>query len=158
MPDSKILDACDASSRSEQMRRSGAVIVFTNGVFDVLHPGHIQYLRQARELGTHLFVAINTDESVKRIKGEKRPIFPLDDRLELLAALESVSLVTWFPEDTPAEIIREVRPQILVKGGDWKLEEIVGRDFVESCGGTVRTIPFLAGYSTSAILEKNARL
>jgi rfaE bifunctional protein nucleotidyltransferase chain/domain len=158
MPDGKILDPSEVSDRCERLRERGAVIVFTNGVFDLLHPGHVRYLEQAKLLGTHLLVAINSDESVRKIKGEKRPVFPLDERLEVLSALESVSLVTWFHEETPAQIVRAVRPHILVKGGDWKLEEIVGRDFVESYGGTVRTIPFLAGYSTSAILDKIARL
>lgn len=157
-PDSKILDPHQASSVSTQLRHEGAKIVFTNGVFDLLHPGHVRYLQQARELGTHLVVAVNTDASVKRIKGESRPIFDLDARLEVLAALESVSYVTWFEQDTPADIIRLIRPQVLVKGGDWKLDQIVGREFVEASGGTVRTIQFLPGYSTSAILNKIARL
>ena len=158
MSDGKILDPNRASSRSAELRERGAVIVFTNGVFDLLHPGHIRYLQQARELGSCLFVGINTDASVRRIKGENRPVVPLEARMEVLAALESVDFVTWFDEDTPAEIIRLVRPQVLVKGGDWKIEEIVGREYVESYGGTVRTIPFLPGYSTSAILEKIAKL
>jgi rfaE bifunctional protein nucleotidyltransferase chain/domain len=142
----------------EELRRKGSQIVFTNGVFDLLHPGHIQYLFEASALGTHLIVALNTDESVQRIKGLTRPIVKLEDRLEILAALEPVHFVTWFSEDTPAEIIRMVRPHVLVKGGDWQPATIVGRDTVESYGGRVLSIPFVSGYSTTSILRKIADL
>ncbi|MCI0618705.1 D-glycero-beta-D-manno-heptose 1-phosphate adenylyltransferase [bacterium] len=142
----------------EELHRKDARIVFTNGVFDLLHPGHIQYLDTASKLGTHLIVAMNADESVRRIKGPLRPVMKLEERLEVLAALECVRFVTWFDEDTPAEIIRLVKPDVLVKGGDWQTESIVGKDFVESYGGRVLSLPFVSGYSTTSILEKIANL
>jgi rfaE bifunctional protein nucleotidyltransferase chain/domain len=119
-----------------------------------LHPGHVRYLSEARSLGTHLIVGVNSDDSARRIKGEKRPLVPLEQRLEVLAALEPVSFVSWFEEDTPEQIIKRVRPHILIKGGDWQLDQIVGRDFVESCGGRVLTLPYSKDYSTSAIIKK----
>lgn len=139
---------CDA------LRRENAILVFTNGIFDLLHPGHVQYLSDARKLGTHLVVGVNSDASTGRLKGDRRPIMPLEHRLEVLAALESVDIVSWFEQDTPADIIHLVRPQVLVKGGDWTPENIVGREFVESYGGKVLSLPFLPGYSTSAIIDK----
>ena len=155
---SKIIHPAYLPVLCEELRRIGNRIVFTNGVFDLLHPGHIQYLAEASKLGTHLIVALNTDESVHRIKGSSRPIVKLEDRLEIMASLESVHLVTWFSEDTPAEIIRMVRPDVLVKGGDWQPERIVGRDTVESYGGRVLSIPMVPGYSTTSILRKIADL
>ncbi len=134
------------------------MIVFTNGIFDLLHPGHVEYLTAAREMGSHLIVGINSDVSTRRIKGEKRPLIPMQFRAEVLAALGVVSHVTWFEEDTPAEIIRKVRPAILVKGGDWKTEQIVGKEFVESYGGKVLSIPYLSGTSTTAMIEKILKL
>jgi len=142
----------------EQLHVRGARIVFTNGVFDLLHPGHTEYLRSARERGTHLVVALNTDDSTRKIKGDKRPLVPLSERIEVIAALEVVNVVTWFAEETPAQIIRAVRPDILVKGGDWQPDQIVGRDFVESCGGRVFSIPFIPGYSTTHIIERILKL
>ena len=141
---------------AELERRLSALprpLVFTNGVFDILHRGHVTYLAQARALGTSLVVALNTDDSVRRLgKGGDRPVNPLADRASVLAALESVSLVTWFAEGTPAELIRRARPDVLVKGGDWKVEEIVGAADVQGWGGSVRSIPFLHRHSTTAIL------
>ena len=133
-------------------------LVFTNGVFDLLHPGHIQYLDAASKLGTHLIIALNTDDSVRRIKGPLRPVMKLEERSEVLAALESVRFVTWFDEDTPALIIPLIRPDVLVKGGDWEPESIVGKEFVESYGGRVLSLPFVSGYSTTSILQKISRL
>ena len=130
-------------------------LVFTNGCFDILHRGHATYLAQARALGASLVVGVNTDASVKRLgKGHGRPVNGLDDRMALLAALESVSLVTWFDDDTPLELIRAVQPEVLVKGGDWPPEKIVGADLVQARGGRVCSIPFRHERSTSALLAK----
>ena len=130
-------------------------LVFTNGCFDILHRGHATYLAQARALGASLVVGVNTDASVRRLgKGQGRPVNGLDDRMALLAALESVSLVTWFDDDTPLELIRAVQPEVLVKGGDWPPERIVGADLVKARGGRVCSIPFRHERSTSALLAK----
>ena len=129
--------------------------VFTNGVFDVLHRGHVTYLAQARALGKSLIVALNSDVSVKRLgKGEDRPINTLEDRMAVIAALEFVSLVTWFDEDTPLQRILESRPDVLVKGGDWALDKIVGSPEVKSWGGSVHAIAFEFERSTTATLAK----
>lgn len=130
-------------------------LVFTNGCFDILHLGHVTYLEDARQLGQTLVVAINTDASVKRLnKGEDRPINPLEDRLKMLAALESVDYVTFFDEDTPIERIKECRPDILVKGGDWPVESIVGAKEVIGWGGKVLSIPFQYQRSTTDLLKR----
>ena len=130
-------------------------LVFTNGVFDILHRGHASYLAQARALGASLLVAVNSDTSVRRLgKGPDRPINPLADRMAVLAALEAVSLVTWFDDDTPLELIRLARPDVLVKGGDWTTDKIVGAADVSSWHGTVHSIPFIHERSTSATLAK----
>jgi rfaE bifunctional protein nucleotidyltransferase chain/domain len=157
-PISKLIAPAFLPVLCEELHQHGACIVFTNGVFDLLHPGHIQYLDAASKLGTHLIVALNADDSVRRIKGPLRPVMKLEERSEVLAALEAVRFVTWFNEDTPAEIIPVIRPDVLVKGGDWKPESIVGKDFVESYGGRVLSLPFISGYSTTGILEKIANL
>jgi rfaE bifunctional protein nucleotidyltransferase chain/domain len=134
-------------------------LVFTNGCFDILHRGHVTYLAQARALGASLIVAVNSDASVKRLgKGDERPVNTLADRLALLAALESVSLVTWFEEDTPLARILDCRPDVLVKGGDWPLGKIVGSREVIAWGGRVESIPFLHQKSTTTLLEKIRRL
>lgn len=130
-------------------------IVFTNGCFDILHRGHVTYLAQARALGASLIVAANSDASVKRLgKGDDRPLNPLNNRMAVLAALECVSLVTWFDEDTPIERILDCKPDILVKGGDWSVDNIVGAPEVRSWGGTVVSIPFLHQTSTTAMVNK----
>ena len=130
-------------------------LVFTNGCFDILHRGHVTYLAQARALGAGLVVAANSDASVKRLgKGADRPINRLEDRMALLAALECVSLVTWFDEDTPLQRILEIRPDVLVKGGDWAVEKIVGYQEVVGWGGQVHSIPFIHQSSTTALVEK----
>jgi len=130
-------------------------LVFTNGCFDVLHRGHVTYLAQARALGASLLVAVNSDASVRSLgKGDDRPINALDDRMALLAALECVSLVTWFAEDTPLQRILDCRPDVLVKGGDWPAKKIVGADEVLGWGGRVISIPFIHQRSTTALLEK----
>jgi rfaE bifunctional protein nucleotidyltransferase chain/domain len=133
-------------------------LVFTNGVFDLLHRGHVTYLAQARELGAALVVALNGDASARRLgKGDGRPVNELADRLALVAALESVSAVTWFDDDTPAALIDVLRPQVLVKGGDWPVEKIVGGKETVARGGRVVSIPFEHQRSSSALLEKIRR-
>jgi rfaE bifunctional protein nucleotidyltransferase chain/domain len=130
-------------------------LVFTNGCFDILHCGHINYLFAARELGKNLVVALNTDASVHRLgKSKNRPLNNLEARAELIAALRCVDLVTWFDQDTPEEIIKKINPQALVKGGDWPTNKIVGADYVLSTGGTVHSIPFKHHTSTSRLIEK----
>jgi len=130
-------------------------LVFTNGVFDLLHRGHVTYLARARARGAALLVALNSDASARRLaKGDDRPIIPLEDRLAVVAALESVDAVTWFDSDTPADLIDSCRPDVLVKGGDWPLERIVGASGVIARGGEVVSIPFEHARSTSALLTK----
>ena len=130
-------------------------LVFTNGCFDILHRGHVTLLAQARSLGASLIVALNTDASVKRLgKGDDRPVNTLDDRLALIAALECVTRVTWFDEDTPITRILEIRPDILVKGGDWPVEKIAGHCEIAGWGGKTISIPFIHQKSTTALLEK----
>ena len=138
----------------ETERRAGRRVVFTNGVFDILHPGHIRYLRQARDLGDVLIVGLNGDASVKRNKGPDRPINSEDERAEILAALEPVDAVVIFDEDTPDDIIKAVQPDVLVKGADWAEDAIVGRDTVEARGGRVVRIAVEEGFSTSDIVAK----
>lgn len=131
-----------------------AILVFTNGCFDLIHRGHIEYLNEAKKLGDKLIVGLNTDHSVKRLKGEKRPIFTLMDRAFLLDNLKAVDFVIPFNDDTPINLIETIRPNILVKGGDYKPEDIVGYEQVIASGGKVITIPFVQGYSTTSIIEK----
>ena len=134
-------------------------LVFTNGCFDLLHRGHVTYLTQARALGASLLVAVNSDASVKRLgKGDGRPLNGLEDRMAVLAALECVSLVTWFDEDTPLARILETHPDILVKGGDWPVDKIVGSREVLAWGGQVQSIPFIHQRSTTALVDKIRRL
>lgn len=130
------------------------MIVFTNGCFDILHPGHIELLQKARALGSKLVVGINSDESVRRIKGPNRPLFTASERSAVLLALECVDEVRVFDESTPERLIKEIEPDVLVKGGDWKEVEIIGADFVKAQGGKVVTIPLVEGYSTSSILSR----
>lgn len=136
------------------LRATGKRSVFTNGCFDLIHTGHTRYLAAARALGDILIVAVNSDSSVRTIKGEKRPINSQEDRAETLAALESVDFVTIFDEPDPYRVISELQPDVLVKGGDWPVEKIIGRDIVEAQGGKVVTIPFVEGASTTGIIEK----
>jgi D-beta-D-heptose 7-phosphate kinase/D-beta-D-heptose 1-phosphate adenosyltransferase len=138
----------------ERLRSAGRRIVFTNGVFDVLHPGHVRYLREARSFGDALIVGVNADDSVRRNKGPARPISPQFERAEVIGALEAVDAVVIFGEDTPAEIIRLVQPDVLVKGDDWPPDQIVGRDTVEARGGEVILVSVEQGYSTTSIVEK----
>ncbi len=146
---------CDPAHAAREAARLPRPIVFTNGVFDVLHRGHATCLAEARALGASLVVALNSDGSVKRLgKGNDRPINPLADRLAVVAALESTTLVTWFEADTPLELIVSIRPDVLVKGGDWLPDEIVGADEVRAYGGSVHSIPFRFRRSTSDLLER----
>lgn len=130
------------------------MIVFTNGCFDVLHPGHIELLKQARGLGSRLIVGINSDDSVRKIKGAGRPLFSQDERREVLLSLEAVDEVRIFDELTPERLIKEIAPDILVKGGDWKEGEVIGADFVRERGGKVVSLPLVGGYSTTALIER----
>jgi rfaE bifunctional protein nucleotidyltransferase chain/domain len=149
---------CAPADLATAIARLPRPLVFTNGCFDILHRGHVTYLAQARALGASMVVALNTDESVRRLgKGGDRPINPLADRLAVMASLESVSLVTWFDEDTPLVRILECRPDVLVKGGDWPLEKIVGAAEVGGWGGRTVSIPFLFDRSTTATLQRIRR-
>jgi rfaE bifunctional protein nucleotidyltransferase chain/domain len=136
------------------LRATGQTIVFTNGCFDLIHPGHTRYLARARSLGDILVVAINSDASVRSIKGDKRPINTEADRAETLAALEAVDFVTIFNEPDPYRVIAALQPDVLVKGGDWPIEKIIGRDIVEARGGRVVNVPYIDGASTTGIIEK----
>lgn len=148
-----LIDRHNAKTFFSILRKSKK-IVFTNGCFDILHVGHIKYLEQAKKLGDILVVGVNTDESVKRLKGEKRPINRLNERMTMLDALKSVDFVTYFDEDTPYNLIDEIRPHILVKGGDWKVEDIVGSDIVLKKGGKVLSLNFEEGFATTNIIEE----
>jgi rfaE bifunctional protein nucleotidyltransferase chain/domain len=150
----RILSADEAAAWAERLRRAGKTIVFTNGVFDLLHPGHVRYLADARALGDALIVAVNSDRSVRANKGPERPINPEAERAELLAALASVDAVVIFDEETPLEIVTRIQPDILVKGADWGHDNIVGRDVVEARGGRVVRIELLAGFSTSELIRR----
>jgi rfaE bifunctional protein nucleotidyltransferase chain/domain len=141
----------------DRSRRAGKTIVFTNGVFDLLHPGHLRYLTQARALGDVLIVGVNSDRSVRAIKGERRPITPELERVEVLEALRCVDAVVVFDEDTPHALISALQPDVLVKGADWAENAIVGRDVVEARGGKVVRIAVERGYSTSAIVDRIQR-
>lgn len=151
----KILALPALRRRLSAHRRAGRRVVFTNGVFDLLHPGHVRYLRAAKRLGDVLVVAINSDRSVRRLeKGPERPLVRERDRAEVLAALEMVDYVAVFGQDTPYELIRALQPDVLVKGGDWPVDRIVGADLVLARGGRVRSLPFASGYSTTALVER----
>jgi D-beta-D-heptose 7-phosphate kinase/D-beta-D-heptose 1-phosphate adenosyltransferase len=141
----------------ERLRATGKSVVFTNGVFDLLHVGHLRYLQQARALGDALIVGLNSDRSVRANKGAGRPITPETERAEILSALACVDGVVVFDEDTPHEIIAALQPDVLVKGADWAADAIVGRDMVEARGGRVVRVPIEAGHSTSALVEKIRR-
>jgi rfaE bifunctional protein nucleotidyltransferase chain/domain len=148
----------DAVAIVERLRASGKTVVFTNGVFDLLHPGHVRYLQQARALGDALIVGVNSDRSVRAIKGPQRPITPEAERAEILAALAPVDAAVIFDEDTPHAIIAAIQPDVLVKGADWAEDAIVGRDLVEARGGRVVRMPIEPGYSTSGIIDKARRI
>lgn len=148
----KSLDELVTARRA--LGEAGRRIVFTNGCFDLLHPGHVRYLEQARALGDALVVAINSDRAVRELKGPSRPILFEDERAEVMAALESVTFVTVFDDVSPRETIVAVQPDVLVKGGDWGVDQIIGREEVEAAGGRVLSLPFVDGCSTSDIVDR----
>jgi len=159
LPHPKILHGQALHERLTELRAHGKRLVFTNGCYDVLHPGHADLLHRAKSLGDTLLLAVNDDASVRRLgKRPDRPINPLEVRMYMAAHLECVDLVTSFSEDTPLECIRRIRPQVLAKGGDWPLENIVGREIVEAGGGKVYSLPLLPGYSTTELIERIRRL
>lgn len=149
----KVMDRAQAVECAESIRGQGETLVFTNGCFDLIHAGHVDYLRKAKALGDYLMVGVNDDDSIRRLKGPKRPIMPLDDRTEVLASLQIVDFVVPFPEDTPAEIVEALTPNILVKGEDWKDKGVVGREWVESHGGEVILISLREGCSTTGLIN-----
>lgn len=151
---SKALTLEKAILRFGRERRNGRRVVFTNGCFDLLHPGHIRGFELARQMGDALIVGLNSDSSVRQLKGPTRPVIPEQERAEILSALEAVDAVVIFNELTPREVIARLLPDVLVKGGDWPGDQIVGREEVEAAGGRVVSIPFLPGYSTTTILQK----
>ena len=153
----KIESVDSLARRTHDFRSEGRRVVFTNGCFDVLHGGHIELFRAARQHGDVLIVAINSDSSTRRLKGEKRPIFDQGERAEMLAAMELVDYVCVFDEDTPLETISKIRPDVLVKGADWEDKGIVGRDEVEGWGGEVIAIPLVEGRSSTGVVERVLR-
>jgi D-glycero-beta-D-manno-heptose 1-phosphate adenylyltransferase len=150
----KIVNRETLIAARRQLRQAGRRVVFTNGCFDLLHPGHVRYLAAARQLGDALIVALNSDRTVRRLKGAGRPILSEAERAEVMAGLAAVDWVTIFDEETPRQLIAAVLPDVLVKGGDWAVEEIVGREEVEAAGGRVLSLPYLEGSSTSDIIER----
>ncbi len=157
MSAAKLLDLEAMREEREKLPAAGIRLVFTNGCFDLLHPGHVRYLAEARAQGDRLVVAVNGDRTVTALKGDGRPILPLAERMEILAALEAVDYVVAFDEETPARVIQELMPDVLVKGGDWSTDQIVGRDTVEASGGRVLSLPFSLGYSTSSLIDMVVR-
>ncbi len=154
MKEGKVLSLSAMIRRRRALRRLGKKLVFTNGTFDILHRGHVSYLQAARSLGDALVVGLNTDNSIRRIKGPKRPINPNRDRASVLAALQCVDYVVLFGDDTPARLIRTLLPDVLAKGADWKKGEIVGADVVEAHGGKVRRIRLTPGRSTTNVIQR----
>ena len=142
----------------QDLKKEGQKVVFTNGVFDILHRGHVEYLEKAKSLGDVLMLGLNTDASVKKIKGSNRPVMGQDDRAIVLAGLSSVDYICFFEEETPANLIRQLIPDILVKGGDYQIDDIVGRETVEANGGKVVTIDLVNGQSTTSLIEKMVKL
>ncbi len=138
----------------KQLKKEGKKVVFTNGCFDLIHRGHVEYLKQSKERADVLVVGLNTDDSVRRLKGKGRPILPLEDRASVLAALEVVDYVSVFGEDTPLQMIKKILPDILVKGGDYTADQIVGKEVVEESGGQVLTVDLIAALSTTDIIQK----
>ena len=150
----KILSRSDLVAERTRMRGDGKKIVFTNGVFDILHIGHVRYLQEARALGNALVVAVNSDRSVRELKGANRPLMKQNDRAEILAALQAVDYVTIFDDVSPRMLIAELLPDVLVKGGDYSLDQIHGREEVEAAGGIVVNLPLIDGVSTSKLIER----
>lgn len=152
---SKLVSAEAAAKITQGLKLKGRKIVFTNGCFDILHPGHVDYLMQARDMGNFLVLGLNTDQSVKQLnKGSNRPVNSQDARCAVLAGLACVDLIVLFDEPTPYELIKTIQPNVLVKGDDYKIEEVVGGDIVQAAGGKVVTVPLLQGYSTTGLINK----
>lgn len=149
-----ILSPDELKNERERLRQTGRTVVFTNGCFDLMHPGHTSYLAQARSLGDALIVALNSDRAVRELKGSTRPILDERERAEVMAALGCVDYVTIFDDVSPQSLIAAILPDVLVKGGDWGLDQIIGRAEVEAAGGRVLSLPFVAGCSTSEIIER----
>ena len=154
----KILERNALKDKLEELRKKGKKIAFTNGCFDILHVGHVRYLREAKKTADVLVLAINSDSSIRSIKGEKRPLMNEKERAEILAALECIDFVTIFHELTPLELINYLKPDILIKGGDWPEEKVVGREEIKKWGGRVAIIPEVEGKSTTNIVEKIKKL
>ncbi|MGD0278749.1 MAG: D-glycero-beta-D-manno-heptose 1-phosphate adenylyltransferase [Smithella sp.] len=154
----KILERNALQNKLEELRKKGKKIAFTNGCFDILHVGHVRYLREAKKTADVLVLALNSDSSVRSIKGEKRPLMNEEERAEILASLEFIDFITIFPELTPLELINCLKPDILIKGGDWPEEKVVGREEVKKWGGRVAIIPEIEGKSTTNIVEKIKKL
>lgn len=152
----KIKTLEDLVGERRAMRETGKRVVFTNGCFDLLHPGHVRYLAEARGLGDALIVALNSDRAVRELKGPSRPILSEDERAEVMAALEAVSFVTIFDDVSPRDTIAAVLPDVLVKGGDWGVDQIIGREEVEAAGGRVLSLPFVDGCSTTDVIARIA--
>lgn len=153
-PEEKILSRAEAAAFARKLREAGKTLVFTNGCFDVLHAGHAYLLNEARKQGDALILGLNSDQSVRRLKGESRPVNKEEDRALLLASLQAVDAVVVFEEDTPEELISVIRPDILVKGGDYSKEQVVGGRLLKSYGGKVLIVPLMPGYSSSKTIEK----
>jgi D-beta-D-heptose 7-phosphate kinase/D-beta-D-heptose 1-phosphate adenosyltransferase len=153
----KFLNRRQIGKVRKQLRKIGRTVVFTNGCFDLLHAGHIRLFQEAKKLGDVLIVALNDDASVKKIKGLLRPIFPLSERAEVLSAIGDIDYLTSFSEKTPRRIIASLLPDVLVKGGDWRPEEVVGKKEVEAAGGKVLIVPYLKGHSSSGLIQKIVR-
>ena len=146
----KYKNLIEAKEIVDELKTKNKIIVFTNGVFDIIHPGHVELLRSARSFGDFLILALNSDSSVKKIKGNKRPIFCLNERIKILSSIVYVDLIVSFEEETPYEVIKFLKPDILVKGGDYRVEDVIGREFVRE----VKIVPYLKGYSTTKIIER----
>ena len=155
---SKLVTRRELIAERERLRREGKRLVFTNGCFDLLHPGHVRYLAEARSLGDVLVVGLNSDRSVRALKGQGRPILNEQERAAVIAGLEAVDYVIVFDEETPRALVAELLPDVLVKGGDWPMDQIIGREEVEAAGGRVLSLPYIEGSSTSDIIERVARI
>jgi len=149
-PLKKYKNLIEAKEIIDKLKSKNKIIVFTNGVFDIIHPGHIELLRSAKSFGDFLILALNSDNSVKKIKGNKRPIFSLNERIKILSSIIYVDLIVSFEEETPYEIIKFLKPDILVKGGDYRIDDVIGKEFVKE----VKIVPYLQGYSTTKIIER----
>jgi D-beta-D-heptose 7-phosphate kinase/D-beta-D-heptose 1-phosphate adenosyltransferase len=157
MPKTKVQTLTNLLKIRAGLRRQGKKVVFTNGCFDLIHGGHIELFRKAKSLGDVLIVALNIDASVRKIKGPSRPVFPLEERFEVLGAIEYIDYLTSFSEETPQKIIAALLPDVLVKGGDWPPDQVVGKREVEAAGGRVVLVPYLKGHSSSSIIKKILR-